>query len=302
MTRNLLVPVGLIVECGRPLEFARPVATDAVLFATLIAAHRESRSPDRELQSECATFEALSALAGEQRCRDEPNAKPSRNIVRACELVRDNFTHKITLDAMAAAACLSKFHFVRAFARQVGISPHAFVVQVRLRAAVTALKSGAPVGEVAAHAGFADQSHFCRAFKRTLGVTPAAYARAAAGGSVRRSALCAHDHAMQLSALRCGESIVDRCRGDRRLTHRHADLMQSAHRVADAEQPAVWTFPYDRPRGFRLRRPRPRPMRRRVGIWVRSPSLDRGSRTCAFRRRRKRYSRGSSTGCCSDSR
>jgi AraC-like DNA-binding protein len=185
VTRNLLVPVDLIRQCGRAIEFAQPIVSDSTLFARLIAAHRESRSSDRELESECATFDALLALSTAPS-RPEMNAGPSRNIARACEFVRDHFRSKITLDAMAAAACLSKFHFVRAFARQIGISPHAFVVQVRLRAAVAALKCGTPAGDVASSSGFADQAHFCRAFKRTLGVTPAAYARAAASGRTRK--------------------------------------------------------------------------------------------------------------------
>lgn len=185
-TRNLLVPVDAIRQCGRMIEFTQPVVTDVSLFARLVAAHRESRSPDRELESECATFDALLALSA-PFSRVETDAAPSRNIARACELVRDNFRSRITLDAMAAAACLSKFHFVRAFAQQIGISPHAFVVQVRVRAAVAALKSGLSAGEVASSAGFADQAHFSRAFKRTLGVTPAAYARAAASGAARKS-------------------------------------------------------------------------------------------------------------------
>jgi hypothetical protein len=125
-TRNLLIPVERIRECGRAIEFVRPVATDSSLFARLIAAHRESHSADQELDIECATFDALLALS--TPLHGEIHVSPSRGITRACELVHDQFRNKITLDAMAAAACLSKFHFVRAFAQQIGISPHAFVV------------------------------------------------------------------------------------------------------------------------------------------------------------------------------
>jgi len=185
ITRTLLVPADLIRQCGRTIEFDNPVATDITLFAALIAAHRKSRSSDTDLESECATFDALLALSSPRSRCDDMRTTPSRNIARACELVRDNFRQRVTLDAMAAAACLSKFHFVRAFAQQIGISPHAFVVQVRLRAAVAALKSGAAAGDVAASSGFADQAHFCRAFKRTLGVTPMAYARAASEAHAR---------------------------------------------------------------------------------------------------------------------
>ena len=64
---------------------------------------------------------------------------------------------------------------MRGFARAVGVTPHAYLLQQRVRLARRLLSAGRRPIEAAAEAGFADQSHLTRAFRRQLGVTPARY-------------------------------------------------------------------------------------------------------------------------------
>ena len=73
---------------------------------------------------------------------------------------------------LARAAGLSRVHVSRAFARQFGMPPHAYLNALRLRHARQALLAGQSLADVAAACGFADQSHFTRRFKGSLGVTP----------------------------------------------------------------------------------------------------------------------------------
>ena len=55
-----------------------------------------------------------------------------------------------------------------------GLPPHRYVIARRVERAKQMLQAGAdlPLAEVAAHAGFCDQSQFSRHFKRLVGVTP----------------------------------------------------------------------------------------------------------------------------------
>ena len=70
-------------------------------------------------------------------------------------------------------------HVVRAFTRRHGLAPHRYLTGRRIDLARRLLLAGLPAAEVAAAAGFADQSHLTRHFRRMLATTPAAYARSA---------------------------------------------------------------------------------------------------------------------------
>ena len=78
---------------------------------------------------------------------------------------------------MARESGLSKFHFVRLFREELGITPHAYAMKLRVARARELLDGGVPAAQVAFECGFADQAHFTRAFKREVGYTPAAFAR-----------------------------------------------------------------------------------------------------------------------------
>ena len=75
---------------------------------------------------------------------------------------------------MAAAACLSAYHFARQFKVATGLPPHQYVIARRVERARQLLQAGTDLSlaEVAACAGFSDQSQFTHHFKRVVGVTP----------------------------------------------------------------------------------------------------------------------------------
>ena len=70
---------------------------------------------------------------------------------------------------------LSPRHFCRAFREAYHLSPHAYLLQARLRRAKQLIARGVPLSSAAAAAGFADQSHLHRHFRRATGTTPARY-------------------------------------------------------------------------------------------------------------------------------
>lgn len=80
-----------------------------------------------------------------------------------------------SLAELAALSNISRFQLLRGFAREVGTTPHAYLVQRRVRLVRQYLAAGRSPGEAATLAGFADQSHMTRAFARHFGVTPARY-------------------------------------------------------------------------------------------------------------------------------
>jgi len=102
----------------------------------------------------------------------------------AREVLDDCYADSVTtsLRALALRTGVTPFHLVRVFTRAVGLSPHQYLVQTRVRRATGLLARGIPCSFVAAMTGFADQSHLTRQFKRYLGITPASYQRCVRAG------------------------------------------------------------------------------------------------------------------------
>jgi len=81
----------------------------------------------------------------------------------------------LTLASLAADAGTSRYQLLHAFARELGLTPHAYIVQQRLALARRLISAGSALVDAASAAGFADQSHLTRVFARQFGVTPARY-------------------------------------------------------------------------------------------------------------------------------
>lgn len=102
---------------------------------------------------------------------------PPGPVSRAVQALQDDPARPFTLVELAQLAGLSRFHFLRSFARATGLTPHAFRLQARLHLARRLIHAGHPLAEVAVEAGFADQSHLTRLFTRSYGMAPGGYAR-----------------------------------------------------------------------------------------------------------------------------
>jgi AraC family transcriptional regulator len=77
----------------------------------------------------------------------------------------------IEVAALARIASRSPFHFSRVFARSVGMTPHRYVIHLRLQAAIELVRAGHGLAEIAMRTGFADQSHLSRWVRRVHGVS-----------------------------------------------------------------------------------------------------------------------------------
>lgn len=84
----------------------------------------------------------------------------------------------IRVEDLAGVTRLSTSHFSRAFKLSFHMSPHAYVIALRLaRARALMLESDEQMSQIAAACGFADQAHFSRAFRRKTGCAPGLWRR-----------------------------------------------------------------------------------------------------------------------------
>jgi AraC family transcriptional regulator len=97
-----------------------------------------------------------------------------RKLRAALEYIEEHLDSELTLDAIAAVAHLSPYHFARMFKTSTGLPPHQYVITRRVERAKGLLRDGGELSlaQVAARSGFWDQGHFTRHFKRLVGVTP----------------------------------------------------------------------------------------------------------------------------------
>jgi len=86
----------------------------------------------------------------------------------------------ISLEDLAQQVGLSRYAIIRLFKANVGLTPHAFQINLKINQARAQLKQGIPLAELAANLGFSDQSHFHKAFKAHTGITPRQFQLAAA--------------------------------------------------------------------------------------------------------------------------
>jgi AraC-like DNA-binding protein len=156
-------------------EFRRPVIRDPRLFSRLNHLTGLLTRTTGQLEKESALLEALSALlfrhGGIAPARMGGNNERTA-VRRAREFLAEELDRKLSLEAVAGAAGLSPYHFLRVFRNATGLSPHVFRTQRRVDRAAALLRGGLPIAEVALETGFADQSHFTHTFRRYTGATP----------------------------------------------------------------------------------------------------------------------------------
>jgi AraC family transcriptional regulator len=113
-------------------------------------------------------------LAPRRPARGPDGTLPRGRLRAVVAYVEEHLDAGPTLEQLAAVARLSPYHFARQFQAATGLPPHQYVILRRVERAKQLLQAGTDLSlaEVAAHAGFWDQSQFSHHFKRLVGVTP----------------------------------------------------------------------------------------------------------------------------------
>lgn len=137
------------------------------------------RSNAHLLVKETLVTELVNALLDAKliATREWAPAASYKTAKRARELLMLRLNTPPSLTELAGELGCNQFVLLRAFRREMGVPPHAFVLRVRIERARQLLARGSEITEVAHGLGFADQSHFTRHFKRVVGLAPAAYQR-----------------------------------------------------------------------------------------------------------------------------
>ena len=188
--RILYIPPELVRGAlgGQALPFvADPVQEPTPAVRPIASLLADIDDPISELscaEIAVAVADCLLSLSG------RPDSRRATVDIRAVELVREYLaahareqTPASTLEQIAAT---DRFTITRHFRWAFGTSPDRYRTLRRLALAQAAIESGQALAQVAAEAGFADQSHMTRQFKRTYGLTPTRWRALTAASSTER--------------------------------------------------------------------------------------------------------------------
>jgi AraC-like DNA-binding protein len=171
----------LAAEIGAPRPenlFPREPQRNATLARTFRRLYHAIEDGNTLERQECL-FTFLVTLAAHGRRRfARTGGRGTPGVGRAQDLLHARFDASLSLDDLAQAAGTDKFTLLHAFSRELGITPHAYQIQLRMARACQLIARQVPLAEVALAVGYSEQSALHRPFKRLVGVTPGAYAHA----------------------------------------------------------------------------------------------------------------------------
>ncbi len=163
--------------------FTRNMFRDRDLIEGFLDLHRaieQGHDVFRERELLIGTFGRLFRRHGSGNGRIAPMLRDRPVLERVIERMRTDYAQDLRLEDLARNVELTTFQLIGLFKRSTGLTPHAYLTQVRLAAACRHLRHFRPIAEVATDVGFYDQSALTKHFKRCYGITPLQFTRAAA--------------------------------------------------------------------------------------------------------------------------
>jgi len=107
----------------------------------------------------------------------KPAGLSTRRLRQVIEFMDAHAAEDLSVADLAAAVGLSQFHFIRAFRKATGRTPHQYLLSLRVELVKRRMREGAALAVIAKECGFSSQQHLTTAFRKLVGVTPAAWRR-----------------------------------------------------------------------------------------------------------------------------
>jgi AraC-like DNA-binding protein len=182
LTKHALDLVARGLGIAATPHFTANAVADPALVAAFLALHRAIEDGSDPLAAREQLYRSFAGLFARHGSGGDAIANPpvDRSVIAAIiDFMHAHHDQELSLDDMGRRFALTPFQLIRAFKKTVGLTPHAYLTQLRLNQACRLLRRATPIAEAAAAVGFYDQSALTRHFKRSYGITPLQYARAA---------------------------------------------------------------------------------------------------------------------------
>ena len=150
---------------------------DEHLFDILLQLHLALEQSSFELSKESLFVLALEKLFTQYGSAKEEKFTSTciKSSYLARDFIHDNFEYNPCLTELESISNCSKFQLIKSFKDIFGITPHQYLLLIKVKKAKTLLASGVSCVEASLACGFYDQSHFSRNFKKAFGISPSNY-------------------------------------------------------------------------------------------------------------------------------
>lgn len=138
--------------------------------------NEKSNANSATLAHQQKVIELIFSVLGENDFSITNNHVLHDSIDRAKQFMVENFVNEISIDKIADASCVSPFYFSRIFKKYTTLSPHQFLVEIRIKHACRMLLDRSlTVAEVGYSSGFSNSDYFVTIFKKRTGLTPSQF-------------------------------------------------------------------------------------------------------------------------------
>jgi AraC-like DNA-binding protein len=169
--------VSAALDGANPPFVPEVVADDEALADLLREAFADFPQPLEPLAQDALIGRLAELLAARgDGAKPRPSPTTRQAVARAREFLAAEANRTVTSEELEKVSGLDRFALARHFRSAFGTSPHRFQVGRRLAHAQELITQGTPLSEVAAAAGFADQSHLTRHFSARYGLPPGRWA------------------------------------------------------------------------------------------------------------------------------
>ncbi|RAP75604.1 AraC family transcriptional regulator [Paenibacillus montanisoli] len=136
----------------------------------------QHRDPLMQLRAQSLGTEVILAILEDHTDLKQTEKAAPQRMNWITSFLSLNLAEPLSISEMAARANLSPSRFSAKFKEQLGVSPHKYLLQLRIRHAQELLTgSKHTIEDIADYCGFADVHHFTKAFKKEVGTAPGAY-------------------------------------------------------------------------------------------------------------------------------
>ncbi|QGQ98287.1 AraC family transcriptional regulator [Paenibacillus psychroresistens] len=162
-----------VFEIPITLQLSQPQKMRDLLFKTIELWQRQSYISQMQA-NQCVSEIILTVIKDYMKPQTTALvAKPILNWITS--YISFYFSEPITIQDMAKRAGISPSRFQVVFKQAFGISPHQYLLRVRIDHAKELMKSFRSIQLVSEYCGFSDVHHFSNAFKKATGYSPAKY-------------------------------------------------------------------------------------------------------------------------------